>query len=98
MKISTAGKNPSNFRITVAVAILAGAGLSGCASDRSHESARYTQASYTQVGYTQPVYQSGRWIDPPANRNVDPRSMEPSGRGNCCAPSYQAQVYYQSQH
>ena len=76
MKISTAGKKSSNLRITVAVAILAGAGLSGCASDRSSDAMRYSQASYNQ-----PMYQSGRWVDPPANRYYDPRSMEPSGRG-----------------
>ena len=75
MKISTAGRKSGNLKITLAVAMLAGAGLSGCASDRS-DAARYTQASYNQ-----PVYQSGRWIDPPANRYYDPRSNEPSGRG-----------------
>ena len=82
MKISTAGTKSSALKITVAVAILAGAGLSGCASDR-YDGVRYSQAGYTQVGYNQPVYQnqSGRWIDPMANRYYDPRSMEPSGRG-----------------
>lgn len=62
--------------ITATVAILAGAGLSGCASDRS-DAARYSQVSYTQPAQ----YSGGRWIDPPANRYYDPRSQEPSGRG-----------------
>ena len=76
MKISTAGKNSSSLKITVAVAMLAGAVLSGCASAPSNDSPRFSRTSYIQ-----PVAQSGRWIDPPANRYYDPRSNEPSGRG-----------------
>lgn len=76
MKISTAGKNSSSLKITVAVAMLAGAGLSGCATDPSNDSPRFSRTSYNQ-----PVYQSSGWIDPPANRYYDPRSNEFSGRG-----------------
>ena len=48
MKTSTAGKNSSTVRITVAVALLAGAGLSGCAGDPYYGNPGYSQ------GYNQP--------------------------------------------
>lgn len=57
MKTSTTGKNPSTLRITVAVAILAGAGLSGCAGDPYYDNRGYSQ------GYNQPVYHTQRYYE-----------------------------------
>lgn len=71
MKISTAGNNSRNFRITVAAAILAGAGLSGCVGDPYYDNPRYGQTYYNQ-----PVYQSPpRYYDQrsnPQSRYYDP--------------------------
>lgn len=49
-------KTSSTLRNTVAVAILAGAGLSGCAGDPFYDSTSYNQ------GYNQPIY-SQRYYD-----------------------------------
>ena len=49
-------KTSSTLRNTVAVAILAGAGLSGCAGDPFYDNASYSQ------GYNQPIY-SQRYYD-----------------------------------
>lgn len=55
------------LRNTVAVAILAGAGLSGCAGDPFYDNASYSQ------DYNQPVY-SQRYYDTNAQGNHhDPR-------------------------
>ena len=54
-------KTSSTLRITVAVAILAGAGLSGCAVDPYYDNRGYSQG-YSQ-GYNQPVYSQQRYYD-----------------------------------
>ncbi len=58
--MKTAGNSSRTTRIAVAVAILAGAGLSGCATpyDPYLDTPRY----YNQ-GYNQPVYPSQRYYD-----------------------------------
>ena len=61
------------LRNTVAVAILAGAGLSGCAGDPFYDNASYSQGYYNQPVYSQPVY-SQRYYDTNAQGNYyDPR-------------------------
>jgi hypothetical protein len=71
MNNSTAKNSSSTLRIAVAVAILAGAGLSGCATpyDPYLDTPRYSQ------GYNQPVYPSQRYYDTNAQGNYyDPNN------------------------
>ena len=50
-------KTSTTLRITVAVAIIAGAGLSGCAVDPYYDNRGYSQS------YNQPVYSQQRYYD-----------------------------------
>ena len=50
-------KTSTTLRITVAVAIVAGAGLSGCAVDPYYDNRGYSQ------GYNQPAYSQQRYYD-----------------------------------
>ena len=68
------------LRNTVAVAILAGAGLSGCAGDPFYDNASYSQG-YSQPVYSQPVY-SQRYYD------------STNAQGNYYGPNYQNRPYY----
>ena len=50
-------KTSTTLRITVAAAIVAGAGLSGCAVDPYYDNRGYSQ------GYNQPAYSQQRYYD-----------------------------------
>ena len=62
-------KTSSTLRNTIAVAILAGAGLSGCAGDPYYDNASYSQ------GYNQPIYSQRYYDNTNAQGNYyDPRN------------------------
>ena len=66
-------KTTNTLRITTAIAVLAGAGLSGCASDAYYDqgySQRYDQPNFASqrnygpyAGYYDPYYRGGRYYD-----------------------------------
>ena len=68
----------STLRITVAVVIIAGAGLSGCAVDPYYDNRGYSQ-SYNQPVYSQPYYGTG---------------AQGGMGGNYYGPNYQNRPYY----
>lgn len=70
-----------NLRNTVAVAILAGAGLSGCAGDPYYDNASYSHS------YNQPGYYSQRHYDTNAQGNY-------YDRNNPNRPYYSDRPYY----
>jgi hypothetical protein len=75
-------KTSSTLRITLAVAILAGAGLSGCAGDPFYDNRGYSS-------YNQPVY-SQRYYDTGAQGNY----YDPNNPNRTYYPD--RQYYYQS--
>ncbi len=74
------------LRNTVAVVILAGAGLSGCAGDPFYDNTSYSQ------GYNQPVY-SQRYYDTNAQGNYYGPNYT-NAQGNYYGPNYQNRPYY----